>query len=334
MIGTEQVFDVIILEYSPFRGAPHRDFERLAHRLRARFPHAIMIYLPIYMLLHDVSYQKQGLQGYLQQSLGMESPKGPHFAQTIRSLEEKDLQFPCESYNMDLYRKTLHDIQGHMVEFPDFQPPSVKNFILDNAQYYTSARRPWDFVHPSVLGHQVIAHKLRQRIKHALAITSRDRQQQQQQLDDSSLLGEWLGGKDRCVSWFSGGNVTDSVIRYANMDLVNFTPDGSDGKWALEVDRTGGRLSIECPFPHCNIYISYMAKGPEYDYPKVLMSMNNQEPLLVDPYLGKFHVRQIVHLGTIELPGMVTVFIKPIPEDRESPVRFRITGVITTPTAA
>jgi hypothetical protein len=74
-----------------------------------------------------------------------------------------------------------------------------------------------------------------------------------------------------------------------------------------------------------------MAKGPSRDYPKVLISVNDEDPILVDPHIPNYHVRQMVHAGTARKPGVVSVSVKPIPEDKNSKYRFRIIGIITTP---
>lgn len=317
MIG-DQAFDVIILEFSPFIGEQHEDFHRLARRLRARFPAAIIIYLPIYMLLNDVVYQRQRLHFFLK-SVGLQTPRSSNFAPVIRNLLDADLSFPPPSYHIAAYNRTVNEIDGHIVEFPSFQN-DIKNFVIDNAKYYANENQPWDFVHPSALGHQLIAKKIREKVA---AIMSKGHV-------NTGALGTWLGGKDRCESWFSGGNITNG-IHVTNMDLVKFTTD-VHGKWAFEVGREGGSMTVDCLFPNCNIYISYMAKGPSRDYPRALLSVNGGRPTLVDPHIGLYHLRQIRHIGTATKPGIVTISATPLPEDMNSPARFRITGVITTPT--
>jgi hypothetical protein len=312
MIG-EQMYDVIILEFSPFI-AHHEDFDRLARRLRARFPSAVIIYLPIYMLLMDVMYQNRNLLKHLM-SVGITSPDDPGFATTVQSLNESELTFPTSSYSIRAYRNTISSIRGHVVEFPT-PHKNIKRFILDNAKYYANEKTPWDFVHPSKLGHQVIAEQIRKAI--SKAVTSRPPKRK---------VGDWLGGKDHCVSWFSNVNTTENIPKFTNMEMV----DTGEGKWALEVDRKGGSLEVICLFPNCNIYVSYMAKRPSRYYPRALLSVNDQDPVLVDPYIAKFHLRRIVPVGSVTLPGRVTVWVKPLPEDATSPQRFRITGVITTP---
>ncbi len=319
MIG-DQVFDVIILEFSPYSGPLASYFDRLARRIRARFPAAVIIYLPVYMLLNDVVYQKKSLQNYIM-SVGVQSPKGLAFVPTIRNLPDSDLSFPSSAYSINSYVETVKDIGGYMIEFPSFHN-DIKSFVIDNAKHYTSDHRPWDFVHPSASGHQVIAQKIRHKLSEIYA---------KRPPSKTDSIGTWLGGKDRCISWFSGGNVTDSIRGITEMELVNFTPEKGDGKWALEVNRNGGSLSVDCLFPNCNIYISYMAKGPSTDYPRVLVSVDGNDPQLVEPYLGNFHLRQIALAGTARLPGVVSVSVKPIPEDVNSLYRFRITGIITTP---
>lgn len=319
MVGDEQVFDVIILEFSPFGGPQHTDFDRLARRVRARFPTAIIIYLPIYMLLNDVSYQQESLIDYLR-GVGVQSPKGLAFNPTIRHLVVSDMMFPPHGYRIADYEKTVNDIGGHIIEFPS-RNQDLKSFVIDNVKYYTNEYQPWDFVHPSALGHQEIARRIRHKVMEVLS--------QQPPGINTGTVGRWLGGKDRCMSWFSGGNITEGITRIDKMALVNFSPGQGDGKWALEVAPHGGSLSVECLFPNCNIYISYMTKGPDREYPRVSLSLHHQEPRFVDPIGIKYHLRQMVHVGTLAAPGIATVTVKPHDYTTH---RFRITGVITSPT--
>jgi hypothetical protein len=104
-----------------------------------------------------------------------------------------------------------------------------------------------------------------------------------------------------------------------------------DGKWALEVDRRGGSFNVICPFNHCKIYFSFMAKGPARDYPRVFISINNQLPKLVDPQLDNFHLSQIAYIGVADHHGVVSISVMPVSEDVDVPHGFRITGVIRTP---
>jgi hypothetical protein len=316
MIG-DQIFDVIILEFSPNRGQ-HRDFDRLAKRLRARFPYAIIIHLPIFMLLNDVDYRGRSLQEHLISS-GVQSPKESAFFDTIRSANELDLTYPALANQLDWYKETLASIGGYMIEFPTYQI-DVKNLVIENAKYYGNRHSPWDFVHPNELGHEFIAHKIRQKVARIFAEEPRDH----------GATRDW-SGKDQCLSWFLNGNVTGDIQNMHQMSLHQFNPEG-DGKWALDVNPIGGSFTVECTFPKCSIYISHMAMGPHRQYPRALVSLNDQEPKLVDPLLYNYHLTQIVHVGTMEKPGIATVHVKPIPEDVDSALPFRITGVIRTPT--
>ncbi len=322
MIGDE-VFDLIILEFSPYE-SQHEDFARLTRRLRDRFPAAIIIFLPVYMLLYDVVYQQKDLNQFIRQT-GLSSPRSPEFVDIIRNLNDLELSYPISSYAVDVYRNTVDSVGGYVIEFPEFQG-DIKDFILWNAKYYGRDADPWDMVHPSVLGHQIIAEKIKVKVFDIMS---------HRPPPDFNVLGVWSGGKDKCTSWYSSANITEEIQNVANMNLVNFNSElgwDSRSKWALEVDQNGGSLSVLCQFPHCNIYLSYMAKGPERVYPRVLVSVGDNEPKLLDPHLSSYHLRQMAYVGTMINAGLSTIAVKPIPDDLSAPLRFRITGVITTPT--
>lgn len=323
MIG-DKIFDVIILEFSPYHGPPYDDFVRLIKRIRARFPSSIIIFLPLYMILYDVSYQGKDLFQYIRQQR-LVSSRTPEFTALIHNLNETELSYPDKSYATDKYRETVDSVGGYILEFPSFHG-DIKDFILWNIKFFGSDDTPWDFVHPSALGHQVIA----EQIRHLVQDVVKNRPLQ------TTDVGVWAGGEDRCTSWYSDANLTDDIKYVTDMNLVNFNsglPWEPGTKWALEVDRRGGSFTVLCHFPHCNIYLSYMAKGPAREYPRVLVSLGDKEPKLVDPYIGNFHLRQLAFVGTADFNGLTTVVVKPIPEDMDSALGFRITGVVTTPTA-
>lgn len=319
------MFDVVILEFSPYGGQRYKDFDRLARRARARFPSAIIIYLPIYMLLADVSYQEKHLLDFVL-SLGVSSPKDHSvFNRIIRHLTESDMAFPQQDYKLADYERTMVDIGGHVIEFPTVNR-DLKSFVIDNVQYYGHEGDQWDFIHPSALGHELIARMIRSKVL--------ELQSKQPFHVNNAAVGSWLEGKDRCMSWFADGNVTEDIQRITNMSLANFAPWQGGGKWALEVAPQGGSLSVECLFSHCNIYVSYMSKGPEKDYPRVSLSLSLHDNKIttLDPHDDstiKLHVRQMVHVGTVSKPGIVTVLIQPQEVTKHG---FRITGIITSPT--
>lgn len=318
MIGGS-VFDVIILEFSPYSGPMLDDFTRLIKRLRERFPDATIIFLPMYMPLMDVQYKKRAIFDYIL-TQQIKTPKDPHFEELIRDLEDSDLVFPPQSYALKEYFEAVRAQDGHVVEFPVFTG-DVKQFILENLNYFGSDAKPWDFIHPSALGHMMIAATIRDKL---VEIYSQPRPIL------SNGVGRWLGGQDRCISWFPNGNITSEIRELRHMEMVNFME--SDGKWALEVGKHGGTFNLLCPFDHCNVYISYMAKGPEREYPRVTVTINGMHPTLIDPLLGNFHLRQIAHVGTADHHGVVTVSVKPLREDENVLHGFRLTGVIRTPT--
>lgn len=313
MIG-DQDFDVIILEF-PLSNVD--DFGTLLRRIRNRFPSATIIYLQIFLIALIVLYQGKSLHDHIL-SLGIKSPNEPRFVEAIRQMNEGDMQFPAPWYIDDAHHNAVKSVGGYVLQFPQFSG-NIKEFILENVKYYGSAQRPLDFVHPSTLGHKVIAEKLN------LAISEFSVRDQ-----GHSISGQWTGGKDRCISWFSDGNVTSDVTMVENLNLVNIVSDNG-GKWALEVDREGGKIAVMCTFPQCRIYLPYMAKGPKKDYPRVLASINDFEPVLVDPSILGNHVRQIAYLGTVN-SGDVTLSIMSVPEDVNSTLMFRFTGIIMTPT--
>jgi hypothetical protein len=327
MIG-DQVFDVIILEFCPFRGKEHQDFERLAKRLRARFPSAVMIYLLMPMPLNDVLYQGNNMQQYLQ-SIQLPSKADAMFEPIIKNLSNVMVWNPRN--DVDAYNRTITSVGGVTVVFPNLYD-NITDFILLNAKYFGDGANPWDFVHPNALGHQLAADAIRQKVLEIL----NDRP-----LMTPTVVGKALSAQESCISWFQDPKQAKVLVQVTNMYMTNY-PTGYLGrwekgrKWSLEVDPTGGSLSIQCStfLPSCHIYLSYMATMSGF-YPKVVVSVNDEhhtkQTTLIDPLLEAFHLRQIAYVGAVHDTPIANVTVIPVPEDaNRTKRRFRIAGIILT----
>jgi hypothetical protein len=335
MIGDEQVFDAIILEFSPYRGEPYKNFELLVKRIRARFPSAILIWLFLPMPLHDIYYRGTVAMNYIE-SLKLTSQDDPMFATTVRNLTNFLTWNPINS--IEMYNATIHSVGGFTVVSPVTLYENFTDYILDNAKYFGNKGNPWDFVHPNALGHQRIADQLRESIQQHLSMRP-------PLLLPPHMLGEWLmgGGKDACISWYLDANAAKEM-NVTGMTLSRFPAGRSAGldrgwKWALEVDRMGGTMSVDCSKYHssCNIYLPYMAYGPNKIYPRVAISVQgrgypNVTTVMVNPHIPVYHCRKTVYVGTVHHSTRANVTVIPLPEDANATKgRFRITGIIVTP---
>jgi hypothetical protein len=320
MVGDDEVFDVIILEFTPAGGFYHTDFERLARRVRARFPSAVIIYLPIFWVLHEVHYKDEALYSHLV-AQGIKSPSDPAFEQFVSGLPDSELTHVDRTsfHSLDLYEETLRSIGGHMIKFPAFEGGDLKRYVLDNVKYIGSPAYPMDDNHPSTLGHRRIAEMIRKLL-------------QEVPLPSPShvVVGGWLGGKDSCVSWFSSGNAkNEGDIGVSNMTMNPIAHEGD--KWAWEVAKDGGTITVNCRSPPCDVYIGHMASTHYENYPKVTFEMKNEttivNPLISAPFPQ--HVSLISRIGRLHTPGKATLIVRPFLDKVFQP--FRITGVLVSP---
>lgn len=319
MIGDDEVFDVIILEFTPAGGVYLTDFTRLAKRVRARFPDAIIIYLPIFWILHEVLYKDESIFKHLF-SLAITSQDDPAFERFINSLPDSDLRQldRREYHHIDSYRETLKSINGHMIEFPALEGEDLRKHVLENAKYIGNPSFPLDDNHPSLLGHQRIAQLIQQLLgRLPLPVPS------------NAQVGEWLGGKDSCISWFSNGKAgQDNDLEVTNMNL---NPFAHESKWAWEVAQEGGTISVNCRDPPCDVYLGHMASTHIENYPRAQLKMRN-ETTIVSPLVfadSPQMVNVISRVGTLTAAGKTTISITPFPERAANP--FRVTGLLLAP---
>jgi hypothetical protein len=320
MVGDDEVFDVIILEFTPAGGFYHTDFERLARRVRARFPSAVIIYLPIFWVLHEVHYKDEALYSHLV-AQGIKSPSDPAFEQFVSGLPDSELTHVDRTsfHSLDLYEETLRSIGGHMIKFPAFEGGDLKRYVLDNVKYIGSPAYPMDDNHPSTLGHRRIAEMIRKLLQEVPLPSP-----------SHSVVGGWLGGKDSCVSWFSSGNAkNEGDIGVSNMTMNPIAHEGD--KWAWEVAKDGGTITVNCRSPPCDVYIGHMASTHRENYPTVALEMNNEKlilsPVVDAPFPQNLNV--IFRVGRLHTSGKAYLDVTPLTNNAALP--FRITGVIVSP---
>jgi hypothetical protein len=321
MVGDDQVFDVVILEFTPAGDFYHADFERLAKRVRARFPLAVIIYVPIFWVLHEVHYNNEEIFKHLAEQ-GIKSPSDPAFEQFINGLPDSELTHLDRKifHSIDLYEETVKSIDGHMIKFPAYDGGDLKRYVLDNVKYIGSQAYPMDDNHPSTLGHQRIAELIQKQLLETPPRTS----------PSKDVVGEWIGGKDTCISWFNNGTVgSEGDILVSNMTM---NPGAHEGdKWAWEVAKEGGTITVNCRSPPCDVYIGHMASTHRANFPKVSVEMNS-ETSIVSPFVvadSPLDMSVIFRVGRLHTSGKATVDVTPL--SKRALLPFRITGVLISP---
>jgi hypothetical protein len=315
----DQIFDVVTLEFFPWK-SNLADFVRLAKRIRARFPSAVIIFLHIHIIYRIVRYKGRRLRRVLRLAR-IKSPSGPAFEQFISGLSDSDFTFVnpgpdfSEDSVVDSYQDAMKSVGGHFLEFPKNET-NAKNFFLESTKYFGNPADPFDEFHLSILGHQKVAEKIRQLLSEVILPLP----------SNNADSGDWGGGKDQCVSWFENGNVDG--VQHTNMSLVQF----SEEKWALEVDQAGGEIVVKCSFRPCEIFINHMFYGPFIKYPRVHIEVNGKKTLVTPNSHYPHHMSRLAYCGTSDVAATFKVTVTPLMDDvNKTEFPFRITGIATSP---
>lgn len=298
----DDVYDVILIEYNHV--AEEKEYyQRLATKLRRRFPNATMIFLYAWSPFQYVNDQgKNPFDARLQLY-----PTRTEMRQMRRRLDEmwkaiasnSTWSLKEDSRNRDIIHDTANKVGGHVWELPKLEDATK------NLETYGPLFLP-DCTHYSTEGHVLIQQGI-------ISIL----QQIQPTRDDT--LGPW-DSWDRCDSWFASGNTSLKT----DMKMVEF----SSQKFALEAP---GFVEFQVDRP-VMLSINYMAGGPEQIYPltqiRVGYHMVELKPLVQTHAQEKkaIHIVQTVAIGVVE-PGTMKLELLPL-EENQNP--FRIVGVVIT----
>lgn len=339
MLGDEKVYDVIIFEFVPRSHQENVWLDRFALRMRARFPHAVFIFIRFHLL-----------SGYRHAS-GVSAFDWFTKERQIRSLWDKTAMErelmehtrPSDwTYTPDNPQEKRHAVQdriissvnGILLEFPSRRHQLVdpRQDFLAHAQLY--GERDWN--HPSVKGHRRLAGEVRDILTNlALAKNSLFEK-------NRNTVGPWLGGHDRCDNWFSQQTEIPSwtdgkaTLKHGPGMIMNaFFRRSTSQKSALEVSSNGGYVEVvnDIGGP-AELYLSHMTVGPAPNpmYPTTHVTIDDIPDISVDivPEMSSntnIHVQVTAFICTIP-PGKHNLRLLPL-EEKEQP--FRVTGIIVSP---
>jgi hypothetical protein len=307
MIGDKEIYDLIIIEYMPdwVSGALHV----LARRLRHRFPDARILFLA-YWAPRQYTYkpQNQPLEVFFQKRR-----KGPQDSldKYLDQTNPEDWDF--HPYDLEVIREAARLVNGYVLYLPQMDDPIVT--LKKYASLYVN-----DMTHFSIEGHEWIRDHIVE-MNHRIGA-----------LMPSNRVEPW-DSTDLCTSWFETGKPDLET----NMQITEFKP----GKFAIETKSStrDNIIKLNNPWEQtANIYLSYMATGPEQIYNNVIVRVKqgNKETAVrrVTPVMPntpgnhQFHVVQHTLIGSVP-PGESNLSIAPASEGK--PEQFRTVGVILSP---
>lgn len=260
VIGDDTLYDVIVLDYwlRYFEG-----LDKLAVRLRARYPNAILIFVSNWEPVHfrykvsDDSKESQSLTQWKHKN-GLDDADLNTIVESIKK-DPGYWYLPIREKADASIWQTAQLVKGY--EFSFAQRETGKQTLIDFLGYFEEKRHS----HVSELGHEAIANALKSIVKTHL------QNGDETDLVNSGTHGDW-GGGDSCNFWyFTGG----TKMLYGGMEMRQF--DEKNGHFGLEVVAPAW-FSVSNPlkhdaFPTRTLYVSYLTSRHEGYYPNAEISI-------------------------------------------------------------
>jgi CheY-like chemotaxis protein len=315
LIGNEH-FDVIILQ---FYMEIDDGLELLAHRLRQRFPDAIMVFVHHWFPGEIVNEKGQSVDQYREEKgFEWDYMHNPEFHALINNGPHtwtKRVGF--ENKKNALCKQIAKDVNGYIVKLPVGKQSSGPNGWLNHGHQLLND----DSFHPSVEGHTFIANQVKE-IVERVGVTRNPRVEPFAQLD-------------QCYNWLMDGILDTPNVKYSdNFQMIKMP---HTQKYTLELTDSSQESWIDITNPsedNMDVYIGTMTTSPERKYPMVEASLSNGNKYQIDPmpdntWGGKHvHVTKMTQIGIMQPNESIKISIKVL-EESEWP--FRFTSIMITP---
>jgi hypothetical protein len=310
-------YDVILLEFSMIESyvtlAIETHLPLFLHRLRQRYPDALIVYVHLWPMVAMVEEETTGIKpGNLVPS-------------------EEDLTLLKWQWIQDspIYRfppkleSIIQDLHGGYIYYLPFHSstPQESDWFLT------------DWWHLSKMGHEGVA----QGIKDLLI--SQKVKLEKQRSSTADYQQPYKG--DQCISWFTNGIVP---LQYAGGELANVyeaNPILPKNKYVLDAIDTTTTLTAHNPFTSSiPIYISYLTATEPVEISIVHVYIKNSsassqfdndrqnsnsiKKILIDPNVDTTQFLPSIQLIDLAYPGDNTIYVETL-ELRQNP--FRIIGI-------
>ena len=312
MVGNTNIYDVIIFEY--YLKSSNK-LDRLAMRLRQRFPRATIIFVLVrhpYQFVHKPT--QQSLRNFVDAYDDAEHNWDPHqvIEKILHVTNPEDWEFYEHTDSVDAIRSISKTADGHV-----FEIDMPKDDIIATMKLFAEELYIWDQVHYTEYTHRLIAGGVE-------AIL------QQSDAQRSDEINEWFA-RDYCDSWFLTG--VTYVPHHPELVMRKFRGE----KYALEADGMNTYIRLtNRDNRDSDVYVSYMVTSEPDLYPKTRFWLDGglnrtKQFVIVEPYTTDYnyavHISDVVKIGTV--PSGESDIIVSVLENKTLP--FRITGVIVTP---
>ena len=307
MVG-ESMHHVVIVEYML---RADEGLEILANRIRRRFPQSTLIFLDLWyprlVRVAGSGFRPEkdsiGLEAY-QKRMGYQALNDPEFVRHLQTNPHR--MFINQRIDLqEIQRHVVQNVGGYVWQLPIPQrEDQVGAFVAQMASLFSN-----DFKHLSKKGHEYVARGLTRLLRTIPR-------------DNLSMTKSAWERQDSCASWFLSGKVPhefDSHLRLSKFD-------DQAGKFALEVDPSGGSMLLHNPFLEpATLHLSYMTTGEPRKYPQTRVTVSGSAVLLNPTFDSQVHVAMTTKIGILQ-PGNIELRIDPV-ETTEWPFRMVATSI-------
>jgi len=309
MIGDDAVYDLFIIEFTT--DWVNEALSELGQRIRLRFPEATIIFLNFWAP-RQYSYKGQPLADYHRSNsaFGKWDVFQPELLDATRAVDWK-----FEPWDPSITKRAAEACGGHILDLPRYANDPIKSLQTYGDLYGI------DMIHFSEKGHRYIADK----IVKLLDIVDFDK--------DKTVVRGW-DSTDFCTLWYETGKLPPKLK--TNMLLDEFKPT----KFALIASLYNNKITLNNPWgKEANLYLSYMATGPDEMYPKavcrVVQEGKELSGFVLNPHVpgvpNKLHIVMHWKIGVIP-PGTSDLLIHVTDEGTPKPwPYFRVVGIILSP---
>lgn len=299
-------YDLILLDFVQ-NGTD--GFPLLLKRLRQRYPDAVIVYVKLWSLLTFARDPESGRDVHY---VGRDPTKtwawkeGDAFDKGYKGGDHDCGREICNSKQMeDLIKKE----GGFIYEMP---LPETPNVAIDEGWFDAN-----DWHHLSEVGHKILAEDLSKFLSTKAV----------ELFKGEKKVGSW-GKGDQCYNWFMSG---ENPLSYTGFEMKNILKGHSaDEKWVLAMTGKNATITVESKFDiDVPLGLGYMSRQDPATYPLVEVTINDQEPIIVDPNVNREKVIKTVHITAFNHIGSAkagTNVIKLRTLDSR-PEPFRVVGV-------
>lgn len=323
----ENVYDVIILEFSWYT-EEFSSLSLLANRLRQRFPNARIIFVQLWSP-SQTSYIQDGRLVTFDEWRGNQRDNswgGPEFLHALDEMTWYDTGDDMSTNSM--LKVLVQQVGGSFYRLP--KPSNTMQSLKQAKDLFLEIRKSEHdlddgMVHQYTLspyGHALVANAIHSSIDTESIMESSRKTRNE--------VGTW-GSGDSCQLWYDSGKLDLNKLSHQGFGLRQFSKTSED-KYALELSRHGGSITIQNPFDEDRmVFLTYMTTSgfsfANKVYPATKVQVSNKNSIIVDPLHEddsvRHHISRTTAIGKVP-PGRTMLRFDSV-ERTVSP--FRIIGV-------